>query len=624
MARSVRRRDRGQAGAGPLLLVLVLFGVFSTFVYVNSQDPEIRRVNLVAQQYADAWRTGGLADLEYDRLSNPDVDGGESGKIADNVKWIVNGLDGAIDDKADIRPEKIVVDRAQTTREGKGDDLATTRLWVTWKLLPVELDQSAHYWTYPVTIRERLFHGHWRVVWSPESVHPAIRQGLVLQLRRTLPARSNVLGAGDTALPPSSRPTLAQGLLGAITTRASTVQANTNPLRAKPGDTVGVAGLQDLFDARLAGGPGIEVTTYLVPGYSGLSPTQAPLFVGAPETPKPLRITIDRRTQTWAEDALAGTTTRATFVVVKPTTGELLAVANTVPAGTTQPVDYGLSSQHPPGPVFGLASTLALLRSPARSQQTRQHYQLTTRIDCSQPFAVGGQVFRNYQGPSLAGVQLGAAVEGGCVTGLARVADDVAPETLQLAAYDLGLSTPRDPTNRTPGLLAVSDQLGAPAFHGLVPPTPEEPDQDLVHRSENMVGEGQVLVSPLSMARSAATVASGTRRAVRLVVDPAPRHSDIPKDLPPGELDALRLLMSKGVTEPGGSAHALAPLGDVHALAGTAGYGTGQSQRRQAWCVGYLGDYAFAVLIPDVTTASAAPAVAVASRFLNATRLNAS
>jgi cell division protein FtsI/penicillin-binding protein 2 len=308
----------------------------------------------------------------------------------------------------------------------------------------------------------------------------------------------------------------------------------------------------------------------------------------------------------------------ATFVVIKASTGELLAAANTTPTGAAA-ADSGLSAQQPAGPVFGVASTLALLRSPIASQQSQETYQLTTRIDCSQPYTIGGQVFRNSQGPSLAGVQLGAAVEGGCATGLARASADVRPATLQAAAYDLGLAAPRDDVDRTPGWLTVADQLGTPAFHGSVPLTDQRADADPVPKAENMVGEGEVLVSPLSMARGMATVASGTRRAVRLIVDPPPSRQDIPKDLNPGEVEALRLLLSKGVTEPGGSAHALSALGDVHALAGTAGYGTGKGQKRQAWCVGYLGDYAFAVLVPNSGT-SAAPAVSIVTKFLNAAR----
>jgi hypothetical protein len=621
--------------------VLVLFAILALVVNWRSPNPEIRRINLTASQYAEAWRTGDLATLEYDALSGPGVEG-DPGKVADNVTWIVGGLDGDLtEDKAPLRPEKIELDPAQTVRSGKGNDLATAKLWVTWKLMPEGLDQSAHYWTYPVTVQERLFGGRWRVVWKPETVHPSIRQGLVLRLDRTLVTRNVILGAGDTQLVPTNgQPQLAKAVLGSISEqldprtqqkqqRATVAQSQLDHLRARPNDPVGVTGLQELFDARLGGGARIEVKTHLVnPPYRGIGTPEQTLFRGAPETPRPVKITLDRRTQVWAEQALAGVSGPATLVVVKPSTGDLLAVADTPPENPQNPpVDYGLLGQAPPGASFQLASALALLRSPARSQQTEQTYQLTTRIDCSDPYTVGGQVIRNYQGPRLAGVQLGAAVEGGCVTGLARTAGDVSPETLQTAAYDLGFSTPKDHTDDTPGYFAIADLLGVPAFHGSVPPTPDTPDRDRLAHAQNMIGEGDVLMSPLSMARAAATVASGTRRAVRFVVDPIPRNQDTAKKLDSGELQALQTIMAKGVTEDGGSAKALRPLGDVHALAGTGGYGStdfGRGQQRSAWCYGYLGDYAFAVLAPaasgGVALPDAAPAVTIASKFLTATR----
>lgn len=642
MATSARlRRDHGQAGAGPLLLVLVLFAGIAFIVNWNSTDPEIRRINLVAQQYGDAWRTGDLAGLQYDQLSGPDI-GGDPGKVADNVKWIVNGLDGTIDKKADLRPEKIVVDTSQTVRNGKGNDLGSAKLWVTWKLQPEGLDQSAHYWTYAVNVQERLFNGRWRVVWNPQTVHPSIRHGLVLELSRTLVTRNVILGAGDTQLVPTNgQAPLAKALLGSISEdptgrrRASVEQAELDYLRAKPNDPVGITGLQELFDARLGGGARVEVKTKLVPPFENVGTPEQTLFVGAPETPRPIKITLDRRTQQWADSAMAGTTGPAALVVVKPSTGELLAVSNTPasdasPQAKQHPVDYGLLAQAAPGSTFQLASALALLRSPAHALQTQQQYQLSTRVDCSQPYTVGGQVIRNYQGPSLAGMQLGAAVESGSVTCLARVAGDVSPEALQAASYDLGLSTPKDPNDGAPGYFSVADQLGVPAFHGSVPPTPDTPDRDPLIHAQNMIGEGDVLVSPLSMARAAATVASGTRRAVRFVVDPVPTNPDRPRDLNPGEVDALRTIMSKGVQEGGGSAVALRPLGDVHALAGTGGYGTtdyARGQQRVAWCYGYLGDYAFAVLAPagvkpanQGSLPDPGPAVTIASKFLSAAR----
>jgi len=134
-----------------------------------------------------------------------------------------------------------------------------------------------------------------------------------------------------------------------------------------------------------------------------------------------------------------------------------------------------------------------------------------------------------------------------------------------------------------------------------------------------MVGEGDVLVSPLSVTRATATIATGHRTALRLITNPAPAQPDVAKPLEDQDAQLLRDVLAKAVTEPGGSAHALAglPGSPVSAMAATAGYGSGRAGVRAAWVTGYRGDYAFTVLIPDAPTNDGARnAVEVARRFL--------
>jgi cell division protein FtsI/penicillin-binding protein 2 len=254
-------------------------------------------------------------------------------------------------------------------------------------------------------------------------------------------------------------------------------------------------------------------------------------------------------------------------------------------------------------------------------------------VDCRQPFTYPGegQMFRNAQGPTIDKVRLAAAIEGGCTTALARLAPTITPVQLQTAAWDLGLATPLDARDGdTPGWLAVADQLGTPAFLGRVSSDaatdlggPDDPDgtraMTRVHQAQTMVGEGKVLVSALSVTRAAATVASGERRAPKLIANPAPTQQDLPKPIETGDLGQLQEIMAKAVTEPGGSAHALAALpgSPVHAMAASAGYGTGRGDVRAAWVTGYRGDYAFTVLIPNATaTDGTRNALEVARRFL--------
>jgi Penicillin binding protein transpeptidase domain len=605
----------GVGGPWAVLFLVVTFGVIAAFVYQSNGNPEIRRVDLVAQEYADAWVQGNLGNIDYDALSGPGVGKGDATQISDAVRHIVHDLDGT----GNLTPIKVTVNRDATVRESD-PSLAHTQLWVTWELQQAGLSQTGHVWTYPVTLQERLNGGRWRVVWTPQTVHPALRQGLVFRVTRSLAPRAPLIGAGDTLLPPDGKPNLAHAVLGSIATKATQEQAAQNPLRSQPNDTVGIAGLQTLFDDRLGGGAQITVTAQLDQGVSGIVPTQNPLFVGTPQTPTPIQLTLDARTQQWAEAALQAATGPATLVVARPSTGDVLAVAD-----TSATVDYGLSAQQPPGSIFGLTAYLAMLR---------QGFTATSAVDCRDPYTFpgSGQMFRNSQGPRIDQVRLGAAIEGGCTTALARRSNTVTPVELQTAAWDLGIATPLTTSDsQTPAWVTVSDQLGTPAYLGRVASDSGtdigSPDNDPegtkavspVQQAENMVGEGQVLVSPLSVTRATVTVATGHRKSLRLITNPAPQQADAVKTLPSDVTQLLQDVMSKAVTEAGGSAHALAglPGSPVYAMAATAGYGTGRTDVRAAWVTGYRGDYAFTVLIPNAaTTDGTRNAIEVARRFL--------
>jgi hypothetical protein len=598
-----------------MIILLVLFTVIAWVVFRNARNPEVVRVNLVAQQYGDAWRDGSLDKIEYDPLSAPETASdpskpqaaGDPGKVRDNVAWITHSLDPT----GTLKPVSVQSREDSVILDPNGA-VAHVTLDVTWVLQRTGLSNQGQTWRYPVLLDERKgSDGRWRVAWMPRSVHPQIVHGLVLVKHRVLAPRATILGAGDTPLPPAKQSTLAQAVLGSVTAAANGTQAALAPGRGAVGDRIGLSGMQGQFDSRLAGLASVEVRAERAQGYIGVEPVIAPVFVGPPEAPKPLQLTLDARTQQRAEAALAGVRTPAALVVVKPSTGELIAVANNDPAN-----DLGLGAQQPPGALMGLTTGLALLRSGQDN--------LNTRVDCSAPWTYQEQLFRNAQGPAIPGVTLGAAIEGGCTTGIAREHAKVSPGDVEKAAYDLGLAAPdpRDPTTTTtnsdaPNVDAVGDQLGIPAFQGLVPV-----DADPLHHAENLSGEGKILVSPLSVTRATATVATGARQSVRFVVNPPAKTADVTKALSPQEVASLQDLMARSVTEQGGTAHGLVNVGGEtpHAMAATSGYGTGASTTRTAWCTGYRGDYAFTALVTQAPAAQGvSPAVNAVASFLRQT-----
>jgi hypothetical protein len=648
VARPAQRcRDTGRASS--LLLVLVTFTVVAAAVHFDGETPQTRRVNHLAGLYADAWREGRLATLDYDDSSSAEVMDDDPkyavpSRVARRVAFIVSRL---ADDTVltggpgaqtpslapghPARPESVEVVRQAARVSGSQ---ATARLRVTWRLRASGGSRGQTFlWTYSVTLREHLAEGSWRIVWSPHAVHPGLGTGEVLGLDRSQATRSTVIGAGDTVLfpPARGRRLTAKPLLATITTQAAPGQ----PDLAGPRGTAPVPGLEALYDERLAAYVTVQVRSYTAalvadPADGTVARLGSPvaiLFTGPPRIPPPLRVTLDRRTQDLAQSALETVRAPASLVVVRPDTGDVLASASTPPDTRTRQdpgsatarsltLDPALASPQHPGSVFGLVSSLALLRAGHPPE---------TRVDCGNRYVTGGRTFDNTQGPNLKDVTLKAAVNGGCVTGIARVASTITPGALQSAAFDLGLAVPVEDGGRAPGWLRVSDRMGTPAFHGQVPATGSR-----VRHIENAIGEGDVLVSPLSLARAAATVATGTRRALQLVISPGATRTDLARPLSSEETTALQDIMAKSVTESGGSAHSLAGLGNVHALAGVVlagasspGAGRKPLLRWHAWCVGYTSGYAFAVLVRDVAGSpitARSQALVAAGRFIDAVR----
>lgn len=397
---------------------------------------------------------------------------------------------------------------------------------------------------------------------------------------------------GTQLLAPSR--SFARALLGTVGP-ATEEQAAASEGRLAVGDLTGQSGLQARYDAQLRGTPGLVVTVVRAPaaGPGGGTTTTVPAGTGEPEvleevpgTPgTPVRTTLDVATQEAAEGALAGESRVSTLVAIRPSTGEVVAVANG-PTGTTSNV--GTTGRVPPGSTFKVVSTLAHLR---------RGLDVDGVVPCPATATVGGRSFRNAGGFALGAVPFRTDFARSCNTAFVGLAPELGPDDLAAAGRAFGLGVEADP--------------GVAAYVGSVPPT-EGP----VDAAAASIGQGRLQVSPLGMAGVAATVAAGTWRAPRVVTDPAPA-AVAEQPLGPGEAETLRSLMRGVVT--GGTGEALAglPGGEVFAKTGTAEYGTEVPPRTHAWVIGFQGDLAFAVFVEGGESGGGV-AAPIAARFLTA------
>jgi len=543
-------------------LLLLVFGVLA-WAFGRSQptSQEIAEPAAAATEFADAWQAGRLDTLRYDPGGAPDVGGDDADRIAKNVTWMVSGLS---EDDQD-RPARVVpVGNPRIVRSPEDDLRPGDRLQpleVTWNLAH---DRT---WTYRTEVALRTTGGDQRVLWRPSAVHPALVHGMVLKSRRVTPARAPVLDATDHLLSES----LAPALVGQVAV-ATHELAEANPERVEEHDLSGTSGLQLEYDAQLAGRAGIEVDALRVLAYKPLGPAVRQVYVVPPVAGRPLRLTLDSDWQRRADAAVAGAETPTGVIALDSLTGRIIAAAS----GGGDGREVALQGSYPPGDVFRLVTTLAL----ARAGQLDP----ADTWNCT-PLRFEDQSFASPPGgPTEPAVTVDRALATSCRPGLARSARALHTGDLVSAAQALGVGVPSATGTRT--------------FDGEVPEA-ATPLQQI----QNALGEGAVLASPLSMARAAATVAAGTRRTPVLVLGPQPLPT--PAAPEPALSGLEQALLGRFLEIAVRDDDQLVPLralptGPVAAFAGTAGYGPAADAPRHAWCVGYQGSTAFAVLVADV------------------------
>ena len=324
-----------------------------------------------------------------------------------------------------------------------------------------------------------------------------------------------------------------------------------------------LAEVNDATRQRLAGTDGWKVITVDATGGALETLLDVPAAPGERVT-----LTIDIRLQQAAEAALAQETHPAVVLAMKPSTGEILAVAQNPAADTLG--TPALTGQFPPGSAFKVVTATAGLDkgliAPGRS------------VACPGTTTIDGRLIRNFDSFALGEVDSTLTFAKSCNTTFATVSSQLAPDALTSTAKSFGI-----------GLDFVID--GITTLTGKVPIAPS-----VVQRAENGFGQGTVLITPFSALLMAAAADKGELptpvliRGSRTTVDqPAPaRSAQVQQD--------IQTYMRAVVTE--GTATNLIGFGDVHAKTGTAEFVADDgSLQTHAWNLGYLGDFAYAAFI---------------------------
>ncbi|MDV8020798.1 penicillin-binding transpeptidase domain-containing protein [Rhodococcus sp. IEGM 1330] len=497
---------------------------------------------------------------------------------------------------------------AETTSVQVEGDTATVGYTYRWQL------PKDRVWTYDGQLNMGRSEGEWVVRWTASDIHPKLGDTQTMSLRSTAAPRARVNERSGTDV-------LVPGVVHRITFDA----ANANNVVAS---ATALSTLLTPFDASITAQSIVESATSVdgdypvvllrdsdyqpisaalteIPGVTAsdesdlvsTDPTFAPDLVGqvkkavidevdgeagwsvvttnrngvdidvltdTPPEPSPsFSISLDRNIQVAAQRAVNARTEQAMTVVIQPSTGAILAVAQNPAADRDGPV--ASAGLYPPGSTFKIVTAGAAISSGLATPGST--------VPCPGRIVIGERSVPNYNEFALGDVTMSTAFTRSCNTSFAKLASEMAPDALNVAASQFGVGPDYD-------------VVGLPTDSGSVPPADE-----LVQRTEDGFGQGRVVVSTFGMALAAATVAHGSTPVPNLLVG---RDTVITGEHPPIEpamVDGLRGMMRSVVTS--GTAERIADQGEVYGKTGEAEVDGGS----HSWFVGYRGDIAFATLV---------------------------
>ena len=492
-----------------------------------------------AQTYLSAWHRS-----DYRAMNNVSV-GVPGGGVAGPVQ--------AADTQLGVRSTTL---KLLSVSAGNGTALA--------RFKATDVLTGNHTWTYDGQLKLVTRDRHWWVNWSPSAIYPGLRAGDRFTLTTSWPARAQILSADGTVL--SSPATVAEsgslGLLTGIVVHATAKQAKDRGAPYKAGDLVGLGGIEQAYQSRLAGSPALTIKI-ADPAKHTVRTAQTFAAVKG----KPVRTSIEMSVQLAASHAVSGASTSkpVDMVVIRPSTGKILAVVER-PGGYNR----ALQGTYPPGSTFKIITASAL----ARGGMTP-----SSQVQCPSKVVIDGAKFHNDKNEQLGTTDLLHAFAISCNTTFAELATQrLNGKSLESMARAYGF-------NFKPAIGIPGAKLGS-----------FELPKDKAALAADAFGQGTDLVSPLSQASVVAAVESGTWRPPILVTDPAPKQKAHPHAISPKILSTLRPMMHAVVTI--GTAAGVGFPPDVYGKTGTAEYqDQNHKLRSHGWFIGYRGNLAFAVIV---------------------------
>ncbi|AEY89899.1 penicillin-binding protein [Streptomyces hygroscopicus subsp. jinggangensis 5008] len=324
-------------------------------------------------------------------------------------------------------------------------------------------------------------------------------------------------------------------------------------------------GLREKYGKKAGGTAGVELRVVRGKAAKAAKLSDKTLVELSKGTPGTVRTTLSPALQAAAEQQVAKRA-RASVVALRPSTGEILAVANSGHGFNT-----AFQGALAPGSTMKVI-TSSLLIDKGLASADKPH-------PCPKTVTYGGWKFHNDDDFEIKGGTFKASFARSCNTAFISQAKKLKNDDLTKQAQQVF------------GLSMNNWAIGVPTFDGSVPV------QSAAQMAASLIGQGGVRMNPLNMASVAATVKSGTFHQPYLVA-PSVDHRTLAtasRTLSPKTLSQLRELM-RYTAAYGTAAEAMSGLGpDYGAKTGSAEV-DGQ-KKPNGWFTAYRGDLAAAGVV---------------------------
>ncbi|WP_405614956.1 penicillin-binding transpeptidase domain-containing protein [Streptomyces sp. NBC_00076] len=324
-------------------------------------------------------------------------------------------------------------------------------------------------------------------------------------------------------------------------------------------------GLREKYGKTAGGKAGIELRVIRGKSAKAAKASDKTLLELSKGTPGTVKTTLNPTLQAAAERQVAKKA-KSSVVLMRPSTGEILAVAN-----ASHGFNIAFQGSLAPGSTMKVI-TSSLLIDKGLASADKAH-------PCPKYFKYGGWKFQNDDKFQIKGGTFKASFARSCNTAFISQAPDLDNDDLTKQAQQVF------------GLSMNNWAIGVPTFDGSVPV------QSAAQMAASLIGQGGVRMNPLNMASVSATIESGSFKQPYLVsptVDDR-KLATASRSMSSGTLSQLRELMSYTAGY-GTAAEAMSGVtGNVGAKTGSAEV-DGQ-KKPNGWFTAYRGDLAAAGVV---------------------------